>query len=133
MDEETYCEAIKEEIEQNRDEHTKTVREILNQSRITATEPKLDKAVTMIPKYLEQAATKVVPARCIVSRSKTLVDQGTHSSIQRAKELKGSPQKLDERIPLALTLPCRTNRTEMQSYTQTSPENETGILQEDDN
>ena len=70
MDEETYCEAIKEEIEQNRDEHTKTVREILNQSRITATEPKLDKAVTMIQKYLEQAATKVVPARHIVSRSK---------------------------------------------------------------
>jgi len=65
VDEETYCEAIKEEIEQNRDEHTKMVREILNQSRITATEPKLDKAVTMIPKYLEQAATKVVPARSV--------------------------------------------------------------------
>ena len=46
------------------------MREILNQSRITATEPELDKAVTMIQKYLEQAATKVVPARCIVSRSK---------------------------------------------------------------
>ncbi len=66
----TFCNAIKEEIEQNGEEHTKTVREVLNQDRNTTSESKLDEAVKMIQKYLEQAATKTVPTRHIVSRLK---------------------------------------------------------------
>src|SRR5258708_37425200 len=52
-DEETFCKAISEEIEQNQDTHTKMVRELLNQNRNSASESKLDEAVKMIQEYLE--------------------------------------------------------------------------------
>src|SRR5258708_23718353 len=64
---------------------------------------------------------------------KTMVDQGTHQSLRRTEECKGSPQWGDERIPLSLTIPCRTSSPEMKAHNQTSTENEMRILSKDHN
>ncbi len=61
--EEEFCKALRNEIEQNQEEHTHTVRELLNPSRKTASESELDMAVNMIQNYLEQVAAKMVPPR----------------------------------------------------------------------
>jgi len=62
-DEEKFCKTLKDEIEQNQDAHTRVVRDLLNQNRKYASESKLDGAVKMIQGYLEQVATKTIPAR----------------------------------------------------------------------
>ena len=62
-DEEEFCKALRNKIKQNQEEHTHTVRELLNPSRKTASESKLDRAVNMIQNYLEQVAAKMVPPR----------------------------------------------------------------------
>ncbi len=60
--EETFCEALKQEIELNRAEHSILVSNLLNQNRDYASETELDGAVKIIQNYLEMAAAKSVPA-----------------------------------------------------------------------
>ena len=62
-DEESFCNALKNKIEADHDTHTRIMRDILNQNRKTASEHELDKLVTMIQRYLEQAAAKLVLAQ----------------------------------------------------------------------
>src|SRR5258708_18480726 len=61
-DEETFCEALREEIELNHAEHSALVRDLLNLNRKNTSEMELDGAVKIIQNYLEWAAERTVPA-----------------------------------------------------------------------
>ena len=88
-DKEEFCKALRHEIDQNQEEHTNTVRELLNLDRKSASETKLDKAVNMIQNYLEQAATKTVPTRQIVQRSKLWWTKDLTKAYKELRSLRG--------------------------------------------
>ncbi len=69
-DEETFCKALREEIELNHAEHSALVRDLLNLNRKNASEMELDGAIKIIQNYLEQVAERTVPAQQLVDQLK---------------------------------------------------------------